>query len=475
MTPSGRLSVVVAALVVLGGSSVGAGAADAGTEPLSLRSAGSYHQVPASFAGFNAPFRRNSWQAASPRLHQAAAALRPGAIRIFGGTTANYWDWRTGRFVDRPGVPPRLRRVSRDMEPIHLSDWATLADDAHAIPVFDLNLVTSSLSSQLDMLRAAKRLGMPIRRIELGNELYFPAPLVAKAIPSARAYGRKATRWIEAIKARFPRARFAAAGVGYSADPQEHGERLASWDRQVRHTLSGEDALAFHTYWIPPQIRRLGGAKLSAALAAPIQRLRTLRSQGLGRLPDGVDAWVTEWNVWHRADLRGTWANGLGDAAFLLGLLAEPSVGQEDLHPLVHPQPLAALFGNPHGFRDGPGTVRYAPTAVGEAVGRLYPMLWGGARVRRLVAPGGPRISGTRIPAVRGIALQGRGALLVNMTSKRRAFDLPADLACVGTVDSVWARPSARITGKPGTVRRATSPAAGSLVLPAFSVSRMSC
>jgi hypothetical protein len=102
-------------------------------------------------------------------------------------------------------------------------------------------------------------------------------------------------------------------------------------------------------------------------------------------------------------------------------------------------------------------------------------MLRGGARVRRLVAPGGPRLSGTRIPAVRGIAVQGRGALLVNMTSKRRAFDLPADLACVGTVDSVWARPSARITGKPGTVRRATSPAAGSLVLPAFSVSSMSC
>jgi hypothetical protein len=119
--------------------------------------------------------------------------------------------------------------------------------------------------------------------------------------------------------------------------------------------------------------------------------------------------------------------------------------------------------------------VRFAPTAVGEAVGRLYPLLWGGARVRRLVAPGGPRISGTRIPAVRGIAVQGRGALLVNLTSKRRALDLPADLACDGTLDSVWARPSARITGKPGTVRRATSSAHGPLALPAYSVSSMSC
>ncbi len=383
MTRSRGRSVVLGAILAL---TVAQWALASGTsgasKPLRALADSPYHRLPPAFAGFNMPFRSNSWQVSSPRLHEAAAALRPGVLRVFGGTTANYWNWRTGKFFDRPGVPPRLRQVSRDMSPIHLSDWAGLVRDANATPVFDLNLVTSSLSDQLAMLRAAKGLGMPIRRVELGNELYYSAPLVLRAIPTPEAYGRKATRWIDAIHARFPDAQIAAVGFGYP--PGDADRRQASWDRRVRRTLHGESALTFHAYWDAPRTRRLSGGSLSDALAAPLRLLGKLRSRGLRRLPDGVDAWVTEWNVWHGAKLRGTWANGLADAAYLLGLLGERSVSQEDLHPLVHSQPLAALFGNPLGFRNGPGTVRYAPTAVGEAIGQLYPALRGGVRVRRL-------------------------------------------------------------------------------------------
>lgn len=475
MTPFQGLRVVLGAVLALAGvqSALQEAAGAAAPKPLRALAAGRYHQIPSAFAGFNAPFRLNSWQARSPRLHQAVADLKPGAIRVFGGTTANYWNWRTGKFFDRPGVPPRLRRVSREMSPIHLSDWARLASAAKAIPVFDLNLVTSSLSDQLEMLDRAESLGMPIRRIELGNELYYSAPLVLKAIPTPEAYGRMATRWIDAIEARFPDAQVAAVGYGYG--PPHADRRQASWDRRVRETLRGAAALTFHAYWQAPRTRRLSGAPLSAALAAPLRLFAKLRSRGLRRLSGGMEAWVTEWNVWHGARLRGTWANGLADAEFMLALLGEPSVSQEDLHPLVHSQPLAALFGNPLGFRDGPATVRYAPTAVGEAIGQLYPPLWGGARVRPLKVPGASRIAGTRLFAVRGVAVQGRGALLINASGRRQHLRLAAGLSCDGTLDSVWARPSARITGQPGRVHRATDPPAGKLLLRPRSVSRLSC
>ncbi len=408
----------------------------------------------------------------SPRLHQAAAALRPGSIRVFGGTTANYWNWRTGKFFDRRGVPPRLRRVTQDMSPIHLADWAGLVRGANATPIFDLNLVTSSLSDQLEMLHAAEALGMPIRRVELGNELYYSAPLVVRAFPTPGAYGRTATRWIDAIHADFPDAQIAGVGFGY---PHGADRRQASWDRRVRKTLRGESALTFHAYWDAPRTRRLSGAPLTAALAAPLELLAKLRARGLDRLPHRDDAWVTEWNVWHGAKLRGTWANGLADATYLLGLMGERSVTQEDLHPLVHSQPLAALFGNPEGFHDGPGTVRYAPTAVGEAIGLLYPALSGGVRVRRLTLQHAPRIAHTRFAAVRGVALEGGGALLVNLNARRRSVDLAAGLSCDGTLTSVWARPSTRITGHPGKLDRRTRQTQGHLVLPRHSVSRLSC
>jgi hypothetical protein len=462
----------VAAVVTLGGGHV-ALAAGAAERPLAVRAAGAYHRLPPAYAGFNAPFRRNAWQARSPRLHRAVAALTPGAIRVFGGTTANYWDWRTGKLVDARGVPPRIRRVAREMSPIHLSDWADLVGDANAIPVFDLNMVTSTLPDQLAMLRAADRLGMPIRRIELGNELYYRAPLVTQAFPNAAAYGRTATHWITAIKARYPKAQVAAVGFGY---PSADDRRQARWDHAVRRTLHGEDALTFHAYWPASRDRTLSGAELANELAAPLRLLRSLRSAGLSRLPKGVEAWVTEWNLWHRAGYRGTWANGLADAAYLLGLLGEPAVGQEDLHPLVHSQPQAALFGNPSGFRaEGPATVRFAPTAVGTAVGELYPPLWGGASVRRLDVPRSPELEGSGIAAVRAVAVEGRGVLVVNLSGRRQRLRLSAGLECSGTLDSVWARPGARITGHPGEVHRAARAAGGSVAVPARSVNRLSC
>ena len=473
MTRSRGRSVVIGAILTLTVAQSGLAATAGASKPLRALADSPYHRLPSDFAGFNAPFRSNSWQVSSPRLHEAAAALRPGALRVFGGTTANYWNWRTGKFFDRRGVPPRLRQVTRDMSPIHLSDWAGLVRDADATPVFDLNLVTSSLSDQLAMLRAAEALGMPIQRIELGNELYYSAPLVVQAVPTPEAYGRKATRWIEAIHVEFPDAQIAAVGFGYP--PGDVDRRRASWDRRVQETLRGESALTFHAYWDAPRTRRLSGRSLSTALAAPLRLLAQLRSRGLHRLPDGVSAWVTEWNVWHSAKLRGTWANGLADAAYLLGLLGERSVSQEDLHPLVHSQPLAALFGNPLGFHDGPGTVRYAPTAVGEAIGQFYPALSGGVRVRRLRLPHAPRIAGTRLAAVRGVAVEGGGALLVNLSGHTRTVDLAAGVSCHGTLESVWARPSARITGHPGKVDRRTRDTQGKLVLPRHSVSRLSC
>ena len=50
--------------------------AGAGSPPLTARLAVPYHSIPTAFAGFNAPFRKNSWQALSPELRQAAASSR---------------------------------------------------------------------------------------------------------------------------------------------------------------------------------------------------------------------------------------------------------------------------------------------------------------------------------------------------------------------------------------------------------------
>jgi hypothetical protein len=474
MPRSRPLIAALIAIVLVSGAYASEGkTASSGSRPLTARPAARYHAIPVAFAGFNAPFRKNSWQALTPELWQAAADLSPGALRVFGGTTANYWNWRTGKFYDRHGVPRQYRRANRRMSPIHLSDWARLVREANAIPVFDLNLVTSSLSDQLAMLQAARDLGMPIRRIELGNELYFHAPLVDQAVPSAKAYGRKATRWIRAIKRRFPDALIAAVGFGGSlwSPPRT---RRGRWDPGVLRTLRGEDALTFHTYWKPPP-GRLSRAKLSKVFAAPLRRLSLLRVGGLRQLPDGVAAWVTEWNISHGSSLRGTWANALSDAEYLLGLLGERRVRQEDLQALIFRNPFAALFANSEAFGDEPSTVPFARTAVGNALGEMHPLLSGGPRVRRLTVRHSPRIPGTRLAAVRAVAVQGRGALLLNLTGHERRVWLASGPACGETLNSVWARPAARITGHAGEVSHRTVTIQAPLSLPPHSVNRLSC
>jgi hypothetical protein len=473
MPRSRPLSAVLIATVLVGGYT-SQGTTAAASTPLAARPAAGYHRIPGAFAGFNAPFWLNSGQAASPNLHQAAAGLRPGALRVFGGITANYWNWRTGTFYNKRGVPFNMRAASRDMIPIHLSDWAQLVRASNAQPVFDLNVVTSSLSDQLAMLHRAEDLGMPILRVELGNEVYLNTPVLVRRFPTPQAYGRTATRWIHAIKRNFPHAQVAVTGRASQAAPKNH--RQAGWTRRVLKTLHGEAALTFHTYWRNrPRGPRLSGRRLWAVFKAPIRRLGLLHEGAFRQLPKGVDVWLTEWTPRPSASMRGTWAHGLSNAEYLLGLLGERRVRQEDLHALVLKDPGGALFSSSKGFGGTPGTVQYARTAVGAAFGELYPLLSGGAQVRELDVRHAPRIPGTGLAAVQAVEVKDRGALLLNLAAHHRRVRLVRGPVCDGTLHSVWARPAARITGQAGQISRATVPIQGPMSLPAYSVNRMEC
>jgi hypothetical protein len=465
------LLVGLAALIVLGAGSTSEGrSTKVKSRPLTARSAGGYHSIPGAFAGFSAPFRQNSWQAQSPLLWQATAALAPGSIRVFGGVTADYWNWRTGTFFDKPGVPEGMRRASHHMKPVLLTQWAQLVSAAGATPVFDLNLVTSNLSDQLAMLHSAQDLGMPIDWIELGNEVFLHHRAFRRAFPSAQAYGRRATKWISAIKKEFPEARIAA--VGRAAKPARDDRRIR-WNGRVLRKLRGEDALTFHTYWFSPR-GPLTKSKLSKIFAAPVRRLRLLEASGLRHLPKGVGAWITEWFVHPSSALRGTWANGLAEAQYLLALLGERRVQMESHHPLIG-QPTAALFSNYGGFGGRPRTVPFGRTAVGEALGEMYPLLTGGGQVRLLTIRHVPRISDTRVGAVRAVAVEGRGALLLNLTKGQRRVRVLGLPACATTLDSVWTHPLMRITGGGGRLHRRTVQSHGPLLLPPYSVNRLTC
>lgn len=109
----------------------------------------------------------------------AVTSLEPGTIRYPGGTIANYWDWQSGS-VNQPTstiktesgkIQTKLGRHST--YGFTLTTLKKIINSTGAVPIFDLNVMTSTLKDQIQMLQTAKQMGLPIRYVELGNEFYL--------------------------------------------------------------------------------------------------------------------------------------------------------------------------------------------------------------------------------------------------------------------------------------------------------------
>src|ERR1039458_4888354 len=143
----------------------------------------------------------------------------PGVIRYPGGTAANYWSWPDGWF--QPGEwPGEPANAVNDTLPVFGTGLAA----AGAVPLFDLNTVTingaigsaaentAMLDQQLPDLHAAAGDGLPVKMVELGNELYQSGYIstgpdgqdYAERFPSAADYSTPMNAWISALHTAFP-------------------------------------------------------------------------------------------------------------------------------------------------------------------------------------------------------------------------------------------------------------------------------
>jgi hypothetical protein len=406
-----------------------------------------------------------------PRFRAAVAALAPQAIRVFGGTTANYWDWRAGTFVRGPHVPAALARARPHVH-VTLADWAALARTSRALPVFDLNLVTSTLASQLAMLRAARRVGMPVRLVELGNELY--GTRYRGRFPSGAAYGRVATRWAAALHAAFPGVQVAAvADPGGDVNLASAPGAAAAWNAGLARNLHGAQALTLHLYFASGLARRerpAAGGPVTRLLAAGAGVVAAMRSH-IDR--SRLATWVTEWNLFDRvAPVQETWAQGLAVAAVGIDLLADPRVTQIDNHALVASAPFGALFASTDGLRnadpqfarvgDPPATKLYGRSADGVAMGALLAALRG--------APGG-RLAPVTFAGGEGLIVAAAGrvrAVLVNVSEHSLAVALPAALVGL-SVRALRGDPATLVAGT-SSLDSSGGRSGGTLTLPAYSL-----
>jgi hypothetical protein len=270
-----------------------------GTQRTAAARLGAFRALPTGYYGINFDYGTTAKYAGDPQLDSDLAALAPGTLRWPGGTGANYFQWRLGTIV-RPSTPVTgvCSEPSPPVRP-HPGFRFTLAglraayDATGAPPIFDLNVMTSTVGSQLAMLRAARRIGLPVSYIELGNELYLCNDDYVHYFPTGAAYGATVARYTRAIRREFPRALVAAVGSANSENARER-----TWNTEMLRAarLGGglPDAVTLHEY--PNGSRPLSAGELPRLFAEPYAAIGHLTAVA-DALPGRPPVWITEYNL----------------------------------------------------------------------------------------------------------------------------------------------------------------------------------
>ncbi len=415
----------------------------------------------------------------------------PGVIRYPGGTVANYWSWPDGWF--QPGEwPGEPAKAVNDTLPVFGTGLAA----AGATPLFDLNTVTingaigsdaentTMLDQQLQALRSAAGDGLPVKMVELGNELYQSGYIstgpdgqdYTKRFPSAADYATQMNAWISALHTAFPGVKVAVVATDAN-DVPGIAPRRSTWNATVLPLLKGEDAVTIHDNL------RVYDASSSPAtvLAYPYLHFQKLKAHELALFhSDQLPVWVTEFNLADQTPghvFQGTWLHGLFVAAQALLFTGDPDITYAGLDATIGTD-LAPIFSSTQGFGSGgPATVRLALSAAGTTMSMIQSAFDRASAAQVLSFSPSPALGTTGAPALLGLVLTTQGGpevLLVNLSAQPVTLDVSAILPGALTVTQVTAPSIAtKVTG-PGSTETSTSTASGTVQIEPYALADIS-
>lgn len=171
----------------------------------------------------------------SDSLLECVARLRPEMLRYPGGTVAHSWNWREGR-----------KSGSKNGTVHKIGEIAKLHQRTGAGFVFVLDIVNGTVEDQIQMLDSIAGLGVPVKYIELGNEVYAKEKAYIAVFPTGKEYAERCNVWIGELKKEFPDCKISV--VLQCRGTNLADERLNSWNRLVTANINGADAFTYHLY-----------------------------------------------------------------------------------------------------------------------------------------------------------------------------------------------------------------------------------
>jgi hypothetical protein len=437
---------------------------------------GAQRTVGADQFGFNFNVMRADGQLQSSAFIHATRELRPGHLRIPGGTVGEYWSWSRGGIKPPPypGLPEGslFDAQIEAMSGLTPEVVDTFLDATASSALFGANVLTSTLSENISDFQRFQGLGQSIRRVELGNEEYFGYPNNRARFPDAAAYARLTREWTVELDTRFPGVRTAAIAP---SPVRNVGSDFGDWMNALAAARAWDvvDAVAIHPYTdatMPVAVQ--DDASAAAFVARTVREDDTYIDRVLARLPSDKSIWITEWNSLDNsssANVAGTWAHGLSALSRALNFLDTPRIEVMSFHVLLGDLQWQALTGLDGRFLDranGRAVIgRVAPyemTGAGMGLSLMGMAMDGGADIARLdlgFAEAQTTVFGYRFWKSGGRRL----SLFVNGTDQPLVINVP------GRARQLTAAPWSAATTSKVQQRLVTIPDTG-LTLPAFSM-----
>ena len=271
-----------------------------------------------------------------------------------------------------------------------LADFAKALKLTDAKPVFVLNMSTSDLESQLEMLHRAKEIGLEIEHIELGNELYINIRDNRDVFPQPQDYAEEARKWISAIEQDFPTAKIGLVGV---VPTTSKPPRVRTWNQSlIPQTLAKADAVVLHIYGNSglgnedtqlPTYPFFTPEDTKTILGQPFVEWQEVRSSPqFAVLPQDKQIWITEYNLFEnifgqknkgkQPKVAGSWSHGLYAITMSLLFLSDSRVEFICNHQLIGSFYFASILAEPGNFVDPvtklPLAQPHTLSATGEAL-----------------------------------------------------------------------------------------------------------
>lgn len=433
--------------------------------------------------GFNLnAHTRPSWDNTSFR--DSLKRLGVAVLRYPGGTESQYWDWQNGQSLPvsawaiNGGTLQNFGYLGTSrMVPFPLEAYKRMLDTLQAVPVIVLNVLSRTLEDQMRMLRRAAQLGIPVDRVELGNEMYFPETDFVRRFPTAGAYAREMQVWTDSIKAAFPGARVGIIGtttrpVLPNGNPTP--ARIRFWNDSIYTHYQYRDAITLHNYF---------RHNSTSAVPDPVQVMASAFSEwqdsrlfGVDPIDPGMTIWFTEYNMNDGSQnyrVATTWLHGLFTAAIHLQMLEARQIDMILNHQITGLAPFASLdsytlFGD---------TLSNRLTAEGNAMRLLHGAYKNKRFADKLVFSRNPAITYDTIvyPSLTGWVFYSdtsRSILLLNSSSNTFTFQTEGLVGGSFQYETITSREIARIHST--TEHLSISSGKGnSIPIPAYSLTLM--